>query len=185
MIGQRKTDTTRKTRCLQCGVSLIWQQLQQPIDFQRDKREYNRDMESPPPSTSHFLFCAAEDHTEKKQVGETLPYCLKHSLKCSETPSDPQDFFSAALTILTSLGVHILKLANEEENWALHMCLSYGNEFSASEVMLGITSEEERMHEEGEILDKHASDLTSSVLAQCFCSELFKLDTAGFKESIS
>ena len=41
------------------------------------------------------------------------------------------------------------------------------------------------MHEEGEALDKHASDLTSSVLAQCFCSELFKLDTMGFKENIS
>lgn len=46
-------------------------------------------------------------------------------------------FFSAALTILTSLGVHILKLPNEEENWALLIYLSYGNEFSASEVMLG------------------------------------------------
>lgn len=41
------------------------------------------------------------------------------------------------------------------------------------------------MHEECEALDKHASDLTSSVLAQCFCSALFKLDTMGFKENIS
>lgn len=41
------------------------------------------------------------------------------------------------------------------------------------------------MREEGEALDKHASDLTTSVLAQCFCSELLKLETMGFKENIS
>lgn len=41
------------------------------------------------------------------------------------------------------------------------------------------------MHAESEVADKHASELTSSVLAQCFCSELFKLCTMGFKENIS
>lgn len=34
-------------------------------------------------------------------------------------------------------------------------------------------------------MDKHASDLTSSILTQCFCSELFKLNTMGFKKIIS
>lgn len=41
------------------------------------------------------------------------------------------------------------------------------------------------MHEECEVADKHASELTGSVMAQCFCSELFKLRTMGFKESIN
>lgn len=41
------------------------------------------------------------------------------------------------------------------------------------------------MHKEWEVAGKHASELTGSVLAQCFCSELFKLCTMGFKENIN
>lgn len=95
----------------------------------------------PPPATldnaflAHFLSCAFEDSTEKKQVEETLPHCLKQSWKCFETPSGPQ-YFSLLRYLLTSFSVHILKLANEKENGALLIYLSYGNEFSASKIML-------------------------------------------------
>lgn len=34
-------------------------------------------------------------------------------------------------------------------------------------------------------MDKHASDPTSSVLTQPFCSELFKLNTMGSQKNIS
>lgn len=34
-------------------------------------------------------------------------------------------------------------------------------------------------------MNKHACDPTSSVLTQCICTELFKLNTMGFKKNIS
>lgn len=91
---------------------------------------------SKPTSSSVLLKTALRRNRQKK-----LPYCLKHSWKSENrrmfwNTFRSMVFFSATLIIHTSLSVHILKLANEKENRALLICLSYGKQFSASKVML-------------------------------------------------
>lgn len=85
-------------------------------------------------------------------------------------------FLCSALTLLT-----ILQQANEKENRALLIYLSYGNEFSASEVMLSgsrctrSVKWQTNMHQNWQVL----------FWPSAFAVELFKLCTMGFKENIN